>query len=462
MGAQRIFGEWWVAGRRDTSARGTLEIAENGSASLELHGVLGISGESAALFSGEPQGEYRIIGQLENTSFATLEGCLLAHTRGVFSVPHQEWHVGQALLGVEFDETEQWEFHAACTEIAGLTRWTSHTHAQSGFSFDAQGRPKGLSVSFGPFRKSLWVLDGIEVALCRQGGTRQTAETVTELRSSVALTAKADDRASVDRIDRAAIRPVQLLLALATGMYCGISEMSLGLEIAESEPRLRYFPCHREHAPSTIEATKAHYAFLYGDIEALGPELLQAWVERASHLAPAVDLYLASLRGVNFVELSFLILAQALEAYHRRTSDEKAFECLNWSEGRTELAEVFAKYVGDDDARVAFARRIEHADELSLKRRLVALLAQIDAEAERIAGSKPNRFARQVVETRNYFTHWDSAGETPAARDEALYFLKERMTALLELLLLRDLGFPPDSKPAQEVLRRRVDWLPKI
>jgi len=65
-----------------------------------------------------------------------------------------------------------------------------------------------------------------------------------------------------------------------------------------------------------------------------------------------------------------------------------------------------------------------------------------------------------VVDTRNYFTHWSANDESaPVERGADLFHLTSRLIALLELILLREIGFPEKSQASAEVMRRRVSWL---
>jgi hypothetical protein len=68
-------------------------------------------------------------------------------------------------------------------------------------------------------------------------------------------------------------------------------------------------------------------------------------------------------------------------------------------------------------------------------------------------------FAQDVVATRNYFTHWDPAGEGAAASGAALLALTNRLQVMLQVLLMLELGFPPDRCAALVTRSRRIKWM---
>jgi len=84
-------------------------------------------------------------------------------------------------------------------------------------------------------------------------------------------------------------------------------------------------------------------------------------------------------------------------------------------------------------------------------------MLDVEPHAQEISGGNVKAFVREIADARNYFTHWDSAH--PPERGAPTVMLRFRMMALLEILLVRAVGFDPNSKAEREILARRVSWL---
>jgi hypothetical protein len=63
------------------------------------------------------------------------------------------------------------------------------------------------------------------------------------------------------------------------------------------------------------------------------------------------------------------------------------------------------------------------------------------------------------VDTRDYYTHWIPDLRDKALRAEELFYATNRLIAMMEILLLQDLGFPVEHKAYKSIVRRRLSWL---
>ena len=64
-----------------------------------------------------------------------------------------------------------------------------------------------------------------------------------------------------------------------------------------------------------------------------------------------------------------------------------------------------------------------------------------------------DHFTHKVVETRNYLNHFDKGKKSVAARGEELYRITRKLKSLLEMCLLREIGFEGDRMT--KILSRR-------
>lgn len=229
--------------------------------------------------------------------------------------------------------------------------------------------------------------------------------------------------------------------------------------------RIAKLPWRWQPLKGNLEADRARYAFTYSDLSALGETALAAALGRLTSIGPVLDLYLASLRELSYAELSFNVVVQALETYHRSRQAGQLVPDALWPSLKDALNKVITDTLSPDKsshpAREALCQRLAHFNEPSLRQRLKSLLDSIEPSTTAVCGGDAKGFVQAVVDTRNYYTHWSPSLASKALRAGAAVHLTWRLRALLEILLLRDLGFPANSAAERAVLERRVSWLPE-
>ena len=126
---------------------------------------------------------------------------------------------------------------------------------------------------------------------------------------------------------------------------------------------------------------------------------INKWLQNYEQIAPAFDLYFLAKSGtLPTLNLLFLTLVQALEAFHGRTSNE------------------------EHTLRIRFERMTEPF-------------------ANFMCGERRPGLIDKIVKTRNYLTHYNSDLEPQAAKGDVLQFLCRKMNALFRLHFLKLIGF---------------------
>lgn len=450
------YGYWWLADRPAERVAGVLEVGAQGQLTLSLYGRL----DAARTPSGWVEGEQRVLGEVDMGAIVSLDRCFVQQVTGDFGLPRQIWHVHDAVIGAKFDATEPWAFCGAQFELPLVTGWTQRHSAAQFLKHDERGCATRLGIAVQLQKWPLWERDGIQVELTRSASVREKSETVTALEAPVLLSVHAPRALTSAAFREIGIRPLQVLIGLATGRFTATLSGRVLLSPRDAENRERYLPWHWQPLKTTTEERSVRFGFHYADVLALGPERFAAWIGLHDAVDPVLDLYLGVLRETGLAELSFLMVVQALETYHRRTGDETLLEETSWTPLRADLAALITAAT-NGRAREALLGKLDFYNEVSLRHRLKALLGPLSHAGEEICARKTGDFINAVVSTRNYYTHWDVRSEAHALRGHALAHATSRLTASLEILLLRDLGFASDSAACQEVLRRRVRWLPK-
>ena len=174
--------------------------------------------------------------------------------------------------------------------------------------------------------------------------------------------------------------------------------------------------------------------FKYEDIQARAESIINKWIDNYEKIAPALDLYFLTKAGtLPTMNIQFLTLAQALEAFHLRTSDEKHMNEAECKEIRKKMIEACP-----EEHRDWFRPKLQRANELTLRNRIHKMTEPFDSF---MGGEHRSKLIGSIVRTRNYLTHYDLGLEQKAAKGWDLEFLCRKMNALFRLHFLKLIGF---------------------
>ena len=165
--------------------------------------------------------------------------------------------------------------------------------------------------------------------------------------------------------------------------------------------------------------------------------IVNNWIKAYEKITPAFNLYFLAQMGAQqyqYLEERFMALVQGLEAYHRRTSDEKQM-C------QAEFEELVNNLIDrcPEEKREWLKGKLRYGNEVSLRHRLKRIIEPFNE----IIGSQRTRkrLIDRIVNTRNYLTHYDESLESETAINEDLWSLCLKMELLFQLQLLQLVGF---------------------
>ena len=159
----------------------------------------------------------------------------------------------------------------------------------------------------------------------------------------------------------------------------------------------------------------AFFPFQYKSLSERPEFYLQNWFNLIEKFRPAYDLYFGTIYNPHlYLTHTFLSLAQAIESYHSKSRAEH----MHRKTLRTRIEELFEKY------GKLFTLFINNKD----------------------------KFITKVVDTRNYYTHYDKHLEKRATKVLELPFLSDKLRLMLIAILLKEIGF--DYRVAEQALRK--------
>jgi hypothetical protein len=180
----------------------------------------------------------------------------------------------------------------------------------------------------------------------------------------------------------------------------------------------------------------SHYPVKYSDIANSMPDILGRWFGLRDEVDSTLGLFLLGRHDAHLnVEYVFLSVMQALESFHRVSFPGLYMPAADYkAQVEVPLRAAIPSGIGDD-LKSSLKKKFEFANEVSLRRRLKALVLSLPNDP--VFGEVRNEdFRSRTVNTRNRYTHAleDGGGiifNSFAKVYEAVFIWQEVLTALL-------------------------------
>ena len=109
---------------------------------------------------------------------------------------------------------------------------------------------------------------------------------------------------------------------------------------------------------------------------------------------------------------------------------------------KNQIIDFIQELIKNEDHKNSLGNKIKFGNEISLRKRLKELINDLkDYEIiNKIIDRKKDKFIGEVVDTRNYYTHYDDSSNFKKD-NEKLHILNFKLKILIELIILKELGF---------------------
>jgi hypothetical protein len=420
-------GVWSLPSPDAESLPGTLTV-DRGKADLELIGDFGYELLSATsrekAFSLDPADQLRVLGSSTDGKDITLEQVssrnYLVSMPG-FPVAH--YTARTILVGKHFSEGDPIAFDEISICASDLNAWAGVSGFKLHHDFE---KLKGSELlGFAGVGADYKAPDDIEIQLARgerafirYGAKHQGVVPGTD---HVSITQTADIHfrfakpASLIQVF-ARVSEIRNFLSLAVGRPVSVLAVAgYQDDYVDSIGSRRAIQLLWQvpHNPEPSERPRDFREMLFSLPEA-SPDIssvMKKWLARQSRLRPVFNLFFGVLYHPDLpLEVRFLTFAQALETYDHR--------------------------------------RRPRAGTIHLSRRIRDVLSMCRTVSRRIVGPHEadlDAFIKGLVDSRNYYTHYDPKLDGKAAEGVSLYLLTLQLRAIIEMSLLRELGFPARS-----------------
>ena len=432
-------GVFWLPSFPQNQIPGTLSISDAGNVKLELTQPIDIS-SLQALFGYSPDDSLGyILGHVEKDGPVIIDRCYhmskkrnIAHSGLIAS---DVILANRAFISLPYEEDTSPRFNAATFSVEGIDEWVGI----SGIKVDAQFENSALTISYNrPENVTLNLENGMQLQITfAWTPPRLPATKGAEVTQKIYFKLISQESCEIDTFISVAEK--------ITAFLCFIMNEIVCLERVEATPDNLHLD-DRGAMPVKIYCSSWPYSndepkiselsmlFRFEKIQNRTESVINSWIENYEKIAPAFDLYfLTKTRRIASIDLLFLTLVQALEAFHRRTSDEIHMDEDEFKEIRKTLLNKCPKKERD-----WFAQKLNYANELTLRNRFERMTEPFN---HFMGGEHRSKLIGSIIDTRNYLTHYDPRLEQKAAKGQSLEFLLHKMNALFRLHFLNLIGF---------------------
>lgn len=406
-------GWWWLPEEDSTQLPGMLTVTK-GAASLELmgnfgHEVLAETETEIHLSAGLAERK-RIVGFSTDGKQITLEGHRSAEYVEHFpGIPVSTYTRYVTLIGKSFAAREKVVFDEISIKASDLNAWTQAL----GISTTALPK-KELGIKFE-------VPNDIDIPLARgaRAFIRFTGQSQGGARTSkLALTQDAEIHVRFRRrtsLDDVFVRTSQIrnFLSFAIGRPVTIFSVTGYQDDYLDEHSKRVIPIQllwqvpHNPAPPDLPRRPQEMFFTLPEASPDISKVMKSWFVKQARLAPVFNLFFGMQYHPDmYSDVKFLAFAQAVETYDYRRRRRPG----NWT----------------------------------LAQRMTDVLARCQTVSKKIVGTSPAdraAFIQLFKDSRNYYTHYNPKLETKAATRADLALLTVQLQAIIEMSLLRELGF---------------------
>lgn len=438
-------GYFWLPSAPERQIPGTLIITDGGKIELE---VVGWFDEIIEGLNKAQNGKYeleRIIGHIEKHGLVTLDDCLHKNQNISFGgISNSYVYVNKALIGVAYDDKEIVSLNTFKFSVEGIDEWVG----LSGIKVESQNEKRTVSITYSqPEDISLNLKNGMNLSITFSATPPRFPNTTeAKITQKTYFKLVSEQERPLNDFTSAAYK-ITTLLGFAIDKTVCLEQVSVTSDAIRQDignnktvpVSISVYYASQPYTKLEPKIDRHRMLFRFGQIREDAERIVNNWFDAYEEIDPALNLYFSTKTGAyKYLEGKFLALAQGLETYHRRTSNEKLMDEAVFKE----LTENLIKQCPEEN-KEWLSGRLKYGNELSLRQRIKNI---IEPFKEFIGTSKErNKLISTIVDTRNYLTHYDKSLESKAASGRDLWWLCLKMEAIFQLRLLQVLGFTQEE-----------------
>lgn len=447
-------GVWWTPDNPTLRRYGALyfDPAVGGQLELTIEGKSEVTGFDSSAY-------HLILGVVDGTAI-TLKSCRLVNWGSrqskAFTTRKRVFEVVIIFDGHHFHETEDIQFRALTLGYTHLNEWMGMENFEFTGSFDNPG----YSISYTPFQPVILSLTNVDIELGFNhewpGNDYRTREI--SLQDKAYISVRPKKSYAYEDIFPYINRYFPTFLTFATGRPNYPIELNGELmDVYETEgvpKKVSIYYAKRITYNEIEPLAKWQMLFCFEDVKEDLNSYFSKWIDLSFEISTVIDLYSRLLYETDlFIDTMFLVLAQALEAYHRsRYGGEYLTRCEYgpiWEDLKIAIDEVGTKQPNMSSAlKDKLKAGLEFGYEHSFRKRLKYICQHVLRDhndiIEAIYGDA-ELFISRIKATRDNLTHRLDERGPNVLHGLALsdYVIKTKF--LFGICLLVEIGLPPEA-----------------
>ncbi|MDO9289147.1 MAG: hypothetical protein Q7T83_10180 [Thermodesulfovibrionales bacterium] len=446
-------GQWWLPENSENKISGTLKFHPVEGAYLEL---IGSFKEYDDIVNSKFSHVDIILGITTNNKLLTLYKCFLSKAKASHSPDSSfvatTFFANVVFIGCHFEKGEDILFDSLSINYSHLEDWTGIT----GFRFARHDTDEQTlcAISYKYPQKVEADLGSLKIVLNHEFTYGGPSFYEYNLKQTTYITMQPNQPMHFNGYKSDICYHIQNFLSLATGK--ATYPLAVKAKSKENKKRLLggkifddvyedifIFFSLKKLPDLSKKPHPSDVLFSYSDIADSFEKYLQNWVAKAEILRPVYDLYFGTLYNPSmYLEYQFLSLIQAVESYHRRKYGGQYLSDDDYSPIRNELIKAISQNISND-FKESLKKRLQYLNEYSLRKRLKEIFLKY-AVIEKLLVESKEVFIEDVVNTRNYLTHYDKRLEIKKVSGQKLYRLNLIIKHIIEICLLSELEMPEE------------------
>lgn len=435
-------GKFWLPSSPENQVNGTLSISDGGNITLELTQSFDPS-IKAQISPTHPDSLNPILGHVEKDGYVMIDRC--NRTKKGASIIHGRLiapeiiRANRAFIGFQYEADTSLRFNTFSFSVEGIDEWVGISGIEVDTRFEDSAttilynRPEDISFSLKDNMQLLITYAWTPPGFPNNKRAEVSQKTYFKLISQ--------EERELDEFISIAQKITAFLCFVMNEIVCLDSMSATSDNLRQDNgnghtapiPVKIYCPSW-PYAKNEPTIDKWDMLFKYKDRQNCVESIINRWIENYEQIAPSLDLYFLTKTGtLPSLNLQFLILAQALEAFHRSTSDETHMD-------KSEFKAIRRKMLNEcpEEHKQWFGIKLLNGNELTLRDRIEKLIEPFDClmDNER----RPELIAH-IAKKRNSLTHPSKKSEQKATDGVLLQVLCHKMNALFRLQFLKLIGF---------------------
>lgn len=242
------------------------------------------------------------------------------------------------------------------------------------------------------------------------------------------------------------VSQIRNLVTLCLGERVYISNLVLRGVEEETTPGVTEkcrIECYYQQNPSPQIRDKRilHSGMRLTDFGLAESEIIDRWFVLYDKIAEPLHILFALLYSDMYLSIRFLLAAQAVEVLHRNLWPSTYIDEVQYQGIRREIVDSIPEQV-PPNLKARLKGVLQYGNELSLRRRLKEISRRLEKNGTADIMSLDSAFINDVVDNRNYLTHYDESLQEKAKTGEELYELYAKLILTVMVVVFAELDAP--------------------